>query len=144
MGIDTLKSRSDFLAVRGGLRASVPSCLIEAKVRPEGRTPFLGPRFGLTVTKKLGNAVKRNRIRRRLKAAIAAAYPRRAIDGCDYVVVARAAAFDRVFTDIVADISRALDLIHKSPQGKHREPRGVDKRPQQVKKPPGRAPGVSG
>jgi len=126
------------------MRASVPSCLIEAKVRSKARTPFRGPRFGFTVTKKLGNAVKRNRIRRRLKAAIAAAYSPRTRDGCDYVVVARAAAFDRVFSDIVADIARALDLIHKSPQGKQPEPRGVDKRPQQVKKPPGRAPGVSG
>jgi ribonuclease P protein component len=69
-------------------------------------------RFGFTVTKKLGNAVRRNRIRRRLKSAIAAAAAGLAQSGFDYVVVARAAAFDRPYSDLITDVSRALTALH--------------------------------
>jgi ribonuclease P protein component len=130
--LETLKSRSDFLAVRGGRRASVPSFLLEARLRTGTRTPFKGARFGFTVTKKLGGAVVRNRIRRRLKAAVAAAEAGRACDGFDYVIVARSAAHDRTFADIVADLKRALETVHK-PQPP-REQR-LDKRANTMKKP---------
>ena len=100
----------DFLAVRGGARASVPVCLIEARKRPDGRTGLSsGPRFGFTVTKKLGNAVVRNRIRRRLKSAIAAISADHAEAGFDYVLVARSAALDRPFEDMLTDLIRALN-----------------------------------
>ncbi len=74
--------------------------------------PLEVPRFGFTVTKKLGNAVTRNRIRRRLKAAISELAPIGARAGFDYVVVARAAAFDRPYPDIIADIARAFAILH--------------------------------
>jgi ribonuclease P protein component len=64
------------------------------------------------VTKKLGNAVTRNRIRRRLKAAISELAPGQAQSGFDYVVVARSAAFDRPYADIIADLKRAFAIIH--------------------------------
>lgn len=96
-----------------------------------------GPRFGFTVTKKLGNAVVRNRIRRRLKAAVTAVAPDLAVDGHDYVLVARKAALDRPFTDILADLRQALNHLRKSPQeGAQR----LDKHSQQVKKPTKRHP----
>jgi ribonuclease P protein component len=116
--ITTLKVRAEFLAVRGGARASVPVCLIEARTRrtpAPGIPPQDGPRFGFTVTKKLGNAVTRNRIRRRLKAAISELAPSKAVPGFDYVVVARAAAFDRPYPEIVADLTRAFAILHSTP-----------------------------
>ncbi|MBR2535768.1 MAG: ribonuclease P protein component [Hyphomicrobium sp.] len=112
----TLKVRAEFLAVRGGVRASVPSCLIEARKRRSDASSAIDPeaaRFGFTVTKKLGNAVTRNRIRRRLKSAVGALAPASAKSGYDYVVVARAAAFDRAFADILADLSKAFAILHR-------------------------------
>lgn len=93
----------------------MPACLIEARKRAilTGKPPiFDGPRFGFTVTKKLGNAVTRNRIRRRLKAAISALAAANAEAGYDYVVVARAAAFDRPYSSIVADLTKAFAILH--------------------------------
>jgi ribonuclease P protein component len=117
----TLKVRAEFLAVRGGTKASVPSCLVEARARIQASNagPLAnGPRFGFTITKKLGNAVTRNRIRRRLKAALSQLATANAEPGYDYVVVARSAAFDRPFADIVADLTRALAIVHGRAQQK--------------------------
>lgn len=125
LALQTLKSRKEFLTVRGGARASVPVCLLEARKRKLGSAQYEGPRFGFTITKKLGNAVTRNRIRRRLKAALTALQSDCAADGFDYVVVARQAAFDRPFADLLSDLRRALALVHNpaTPQGVR--PRGA-------------------
>jgi ribonuclease P protein component len=93
------------------VRASCPACLIEGRERKTACAAG-EPRFGFTITKKLGNAVKRNRIRRRLKAAVLAA-SEHGRPGFDYVLVARPAAFDRPFADLVADVRRALDALHR-------------------------------
>lgn len=104
--------------MRGGLRASCPVCLIEGRPRPATATKIAtkSPRFGFTVTKKLGNAVARNRIRRRLKAAIGAVAPTRAEPSYDYVIIARAAALDRPFATLVADLDSALAALHRRRQ----------------------------
>lgn len=119
------------MAVRGGIRASVPVCLLEAKPRLPERPPLPGPRFGFTVTKKLGGAVVRNRIRRRLKAAIAAIAATEAKEGFDYVIVARQVAHDRPFSEMLADLTRAFRGVHK-PQGEGQQ--GLDKRSKTMKK----------
>ena len=62
----------------------------------------------MTVTKKLGGAVLRNRIRRRLKAAAAEIFPAAAMAGRDYVVIARAAAKSRAYALLLDDMKRAL------------------------------------
>jgi ribonuclease P protein component len=113
LALVTLKKRPEFLSIRGGIRASVPSFLMEAKLRPEGKSPISGPRFGFTVTKKLGGAVVRNRIRRRLKSAVTEIMGDGAKDGFDYVVVARALALERPYPDLIADVRRAFAQIHK-------------------------------
>ncbi len=71
-----------------------------------------GPRFGFTITKKIGNAVTRNRIRRRLKAAFAARTKGANLGACDYVIVARHAAVDRPFELLLDDVGRALVELH--------------------------------
>ncbi len=124
LALQTLKSRNEFLAVRGGARASVPTCLLEARKRRAGVVPFEGARFGFTITKKLGNAVTRNRIRRRLKAALSTLQSDCAADGFDYVVVARHAAFDRPYADLLSDLRRALELVHKPASSKGPASRG--------------------
>lgn len=126
MAIETLKKRADFLRLRGGARFATPSFVLETRrraapsdapslPRKNGRTSEsgrTGPRFGYTVTKKLGGAVVRNRIRRRLKAAVALVAPQLAHPDHDYVLVGRAAAYDRDFTDLKKDLERALQRVH--------------------------------
>lgn len=134
MPLETLKKRCQFLKVRGGWRHATPAFVLEGKSRsatqggkvsektseiPEIR----GPRFGFTVTKKLGGAVDRNRIRRRLKAAAEKAGVPLAQPSFDYVVVARRAALDRPFDTLLDDFAAALARIHSkgpSPKGQPR------------------------
>ena len=72
-------------------------------------TPTIG--VGITVTRKLGNAVARNRIRRRLRAALRQVLPGPARPGVDYVVIARPPAMRRAFSDLVIDLRDALTMI---------------------------------
>jgi ribonuclease P protein component len=109
--LHTLKSRPQFLAVRGGRRSSTPAFLIEVRERPAADNGSTA-RFGFTITKKIGNAVVRNRIRRRLKAAFAASAGDHARSSCDYVVVARHAALDRPFAALLEDVARAFAALH--------------------------------
>jgi ribonuclease P protein component len=109
--LPTLKSRPEFLAVRGGRRSSTPAFLIEVRERSTAENGGTA-RFGFTITKKMGNAVTRNRIRRRLKAAFAAAAKDRARPSCDYVVIARHAALDRPFAALLEDVARAFTSLH--------------------------------
>lgn len=111
--LPTLKARAEFLAVRGGRRSSTPAFLIEMRERSITPKHGDGPRFGFTVTKKLGNAVTRNRIRRRLKAAFAAGASE-AQASCDYVIVARRTALDRPYALLLEDVTRALAALHRS------------------------------
>lgn len=67
-----------------------------------------GTRVGLTVTKKLGGAVFRNRVRRRLRAASREIFPYYAAAGADYVLIARKAAYDRNYVALLDDMKRAL------------------------------------
>jgi len=71
------------------------------------------PRFGFTVTKKIGNAVVRNRIRRRLKEAVRLSAQNLAAPGTDYVLIGRRAAlslpFDRLITDLRSGMAALSD-----------------------------------
>ena len=82
-----MRRRSDFLAARRGERRGGPWFSLEVLDRGLGDAP---PRLGLTVTKKVGNAVLRNRIRRRVREAVRTEVARDMAPGHDYVVVARA------------------------------------------------------
>ena len=87
---------------------------MEARPRGTPADKAQPPRFGFTVTKKLGPAVTRNRIRRRLKAAVSELAGEGAMAGFDYVVVARATAMKRPYTGLLEDVRRAFSLIHKN------------------------------
>lgn len=114
MPLVTLKSRAEFLAVRGGARCATSAFVLEAKPRLEAASgpAKAGPRFGFTITKKIGNAVVRNRIRRRLKAALTPLTGTLAVPAHDYVVIARQPAFDIPFALLQKDLERALQRVH--------------------------------
>jgi ribonuclease P protein component len=109
----TLRKRAEFLAVRGGTRWSSPGFLLEARARPAGSPTHGPPRFGFTVTKQLGQAVVRNRIRRRLKEALTTGAIGEARAGYDYVVLARKAALTRPFADLANDFRQAFAKVHR-------------------------------
>ena len=140
MAFATLKKRREFLTVRGGRRWSAPAFLLEGRQRKSDSTAAVapensagcppstasGPRFGFTVTKKMGNAVARNRIRRRLRAAIADLAPQLADPTFDYVVLARRPALDCSFEQLRMDLTTAFERIHKQSSRPRKRPRGVD------------------
>ena len=116
MRISTLRKRAQFLRVRGGGRYSGPAFVLEGKARAADDPAPAEARFGFTVTKKLGTAVVRNRIRRRLKAAIAETASAHAEPRFDYVVVAREAALDRPYKDLIAEFVAAFRRINRAPR----------------------------
>ena len=99
-----LKRRSDFLAAAKGRRAVRRGFVLQARSRTDD--PAGPPRFGFTVTKKVGNAVERNRIRRRLKELVRLSPP--AFSGHDFVLVGRRAALSVPFDKLFGDFARAL------------------------------------
>ena len=120
----TLKRRSEFLRIRGGARWSSDSFVIEGKRRARaGETPLPAadvlamdsgpPRFGFTVTKKLGAAVVRNRIRRRLREAVRQSLVGKALEGCDYVIIARDGALRRPAQELRDELLLALDKVNR-------------------------------
>jgi ribonuclease P protein component len=81
------------------------------------------PRFGFTVTKKVGRAVERNRIRRRLKEALRLLPDLPARKSSDYVIVARRDALSAPFSTLQAELSRAIVAVHRSaPARKKKSP----------------------
>ena len=109
--IERLKQRSEFLRVAAARRKWVaPGLILQAAPRPALEEPDAAPfRIGYTASRKVGNAVARNRARRRLRAAVAEIMPARASPGCDYVLIARARTVDRRFADLVTDLETAFD-----------------------------------
>jgi ribonuclease P protein component len=118
-GVTTLKMRAEFLRVRKGARWAGPAFVLEAKERhrKDGGPPAgeQGPRFGFTVTRQIGKAVERNRIRRRLKAAVRNVGPDRARREFDYVLIARRPALTSAFAAIVSDLEKAFERVHRAP-----------------------------
>jgi ribonuclease P protein component len=105
-----LKKRAEFLFVAGGARYVCEAFVLQAR-RGHG-DPGAGPRSGFTASRKVGNAVERNRARRRLKEAARQVLDKAAIEGHDYVLVARHAAVSHPFADILIDLGKAVQKVH--------------------------------
>ena len=105
MTLVSLKKRADFVAMRGKRGFGTPSFLLLSRENVENAGDI---RFGLTATKKLGGAVVRNRIKRRLRAVCRASMPELAKPSTDYVLIARKAANDRDFEAMLDDMKQAL------------------------------------
>ena len=104
----TLKRRADFLACARANKAATPGLVLQA--RPTDRDEA---RVGYTCSKKLGNAVMRNRAKRRLRAAARTVMPGRARPGWDYVLVGRRqSTVARPFDRLTRDLASALDRLH--------------------------------
>lgn len=112
--MERLRQRADFLAAAAGSKVTAPAFLLQARKRMDD-----GPvRFGFTVSKKVGNAVERNRVRRRLREVVRLSAANRTRSGHDYVLVGRRAALKLPFDRIVQDFDGALRRIHEGRSGK--------------------------
>jgi len=113
---ERLKLRVQFLRVAGqGQRFVTPGLILQMLERPDlpagsERRPVApeAVRYGITASKRVGNAVVRNRVRRRLRALAEALLPLHGRPGCDYVLVGRAATAGRPHPALVDDLIRAL------------------------------------
>ena len=102
--MERLRQRADFLAAAGGAKATTAAFVLQARERGEG-----GPvRVGFTVSKKVGNAVDRNRVRRRLRDIVRLADAAALRPGHDYVLIGRRAALSLPFEQITRDFEGAL------------------------------------
>ncbi len=72
--------------------------------------------MGYTASRKVGNAVIRNRARRRLRSAVTDVLSARAQPGHDYVLIARAATAERPYDELLADLARAIDRATREPR----------------------------
>jgi ribonuclease P protein component len=99
-----LRKRADFLAVRRGEKRRGRLFLLEVLARND----TAAPRVGFTVTRKIGNAVVRNRIRRRLREAVRVKAADDMLPGNDYVIVGREEVLAAPFAEIGTELSRRL------------------------------------
>src|SRR5439155_26156101 len=88
----TLTKRADFLAANGGRRASTPGFILLVRDRKDAE-PVM--RVGFTVTKKIGGAVVRNRMKRRFRELAREIVPLKGFPGSDHVVIGRASGVER-------------------------------------------------
>lgn len=102
--LSVIRKRSDFLAANKGLRNARPGFVL-LTFPNEGK----GKRCGITVTKKVGNAVVRNRIKRRFREMLRAALPELGLADHDHILIARDGAIERDFAKMSAELASALE-----------------------------------
>jgi ribonuclease P protein component len=106
--MERLRHRTDFRAAAAGQRASVGAFVVQSRRRAEA-----GPvRIGFTVSRQVGNAVERNRVKRRLREMVRLSQGCGMHDGHDYVLIGRRAALLAPFGQMRRELDAALGRIH--------------------------------
>ncbi|MDE1467247.1 ribonuclease P protein component [Aurantiacibacter sp. D1-12] len=113
-----LTKRADFLAANRGLRVARPGFVLLA--RPNGGE---GTRYGITVTKKIGNAVVRNRMKRRFRDLLREALPDYGLPDHDHVLIGREGGIERDFGQLREELAIALERAREGKGDKPRRPR---------------------
>jgi len=107
----TIRKRSDFLAANRGKRAPMPGFVLLVRPRDDDDSTM---RIGFTVTKKIGNAVVRNRMKRRFRALAREILPDHGIAGADHVLIGREGGIERDYASLVSELQRALKKLAAS------------------------------
>lgn len=107
--VERLRRRADFLAAARGSRAAMATLVLQSR-----RTGSEGARVGFTVSRKVGNAVERNRVRRRLREAMRQAGQACIRPGYDYVVIGRRRALVVPYQRIVDELVAAFARVHRN------------------------------
>ncbi len=111
---ESIRKRADFLAANRGLRVARPGFVLLVNPRQPladpglSETPTPSIRFGVTVTKKIGNAVVRNRMKRRFRALLRELLPSLGIAGADHVMIGREGGVERDFATLHRELVEAL------------------------------------
>ncbi|MFC7536964.1 ribonuclease P protein component [Sphingomonas sp. GCM10030256] len=105
-----LRKRADFLAANGGRRAAMPGFVLLVRDRRDGDP---AKRVGFTVTKKIGGAVIRNRMKRRFRALAREMLYERGVSGADHVLIGRAGGAERDFGRLREELGRALAKVQR-------------------------------
>jgi ribonuclease P protein component len=121
--METLRKRAEFLRAAKGVRRVEGAITLEICKAPEA-APERPWRVGFTASRKIGNAVARNRAKRRLRAAASQLLPLLGRQGHDYVLVARATTGTRAFDALLADVTAALNSAHRGLDRKTGEAHG--------------------
>lgn len=116
MTITVLTKRADFLRANKGLRNARPGFVLLTRPN-QGQ----GVRFGITVTKKVGNAVVRNRMKRRFRELLRDALPAEGLPDHDHVLIGRTGGITRDFHRMRDELTHALKAAS---EGKGDRPRG--------------------
>jgi ribonuclease P protein component len=109
--MEHLKRRQDFVAAARAPSQATPGMVVQARYRQDSEAP----RLGFTCTKKIGNAVTRNRSKRRMREAAKLVLSGQAQSGFDYVLIGRMATATRSFADLQKDLMSALKRLHATP-----------------------------
>ncbi len=111
--VSVLQKRADFLLAARARRYGTSSMLVQARRRGSGEAE--GIRVGFTCSKKIGNAVTRNRAKRRLRSVARDVIPELGRSGWDYVLVGKPGdTVAKPYTVLVDDFRRALNKLHGS------------------------------
>ena len=113
--MSVLTRRADFLAANRGLRVARPGFVLLVNPNAHERV-----RFGITVTKKIGNAVVRNRMKRRFRALLRELLPAQGLVAHDHVLIGRDGGVEREFAKLRDELCAALA---RAAQGKGDPPR---------------------
>lgn len=105
-----LKNRADFLRLRNGKAAHSKLFVMQGRKR-KASCSIAHPRLGFTVTKKNGNAVQRNRIKRRLREAAKLSFVNLANSNFDYAIIAKPVAISCSFATLVEELRAALNSL---------------------------------
>jgi ribonuclease P protein component len=105
---ETIRLRRDYLAANKARRVVMPGFILLVNPRNDGDPRI---RAGYTVTKKIGGAVVRNRMKRRFRALAQALLPTQGLAGADHVLIGRDAGVERDFATLLADLARALTRV---------------------------------
>ena len=111
--LSRLRVRADFLRLARGRKWSAAGMVLQTLPTPDALASASNAiRVGFTVTKKVGDAVRRNRAKRRLREVARAVLPLYGVGGTDYVLIGRDGTLTRSFADLIADLRTALRKVH--------------------------------
>lgn len=108
MPLLVMRKRADFLACNKGKRQPMPGFVLLVRDRRDGDPAI---RLGITVTKKIGGAVVRNRMKRRFRALARAVLPRNGVSGADHVLIGRSGGIERDYASLARELEKALRRI---------------------------------
>jgi ribonuclease P protein component len=121
--LTVISKRADFLAANRGLRNARPGFVLLTRPN-QGQ----GLRYGITVTKKIGNAVVRNRMKRRFRELLRAALPAEGLPDHDHVLIGREGGVEREFARMQMELHYALQDAASGKGEQPRRPRAGSRR----------------